>query len=109
MWISTGRPLLLLHSAYGLRPAIRDAQARLTAAGFLVDTSDLYGGQTANRLDDVLALRNRLDRTRVLWRAHRREMHSPLQRGLGRRRATNRVAEPKDNRGPNRWRWRAGR
>jgi hypothetical protein len=35
VWMPTGRPLLLLHSAYGLRPAIRDAEARLTAAGFV--------------------------------------------------------------------------
>jgi dienelactone hydrolase len=62
----TGRPLLLLHSAYGLRPAIRDAEARLAAAGFIVDTPDLYGGQTADRLEDAMALRDTLDRTRVL-------------------------------------------
>ncbi|MQA88585.1 MAG: hypothetical protein GEV03_29245 [Streptosporangiales bacterium] len=61
-----GRPLLLLHSAYGLRPAIRDAEARLTAAGFIVDAPDLYGGRTADRMEDALALRDTLDRTRVL-------------------------------------------
>jgi dienelactone hydrolase len=62
----SGRPLLLLHSAYGLRPAIREAQARLAAAGFAVDTPDLYGGRTADRPEDALALRDRLDRAQVL-------------------------------------------
>ena len=62
----SGRPLLLLHSAYGLRPAIREAQARLAGAGFAVDTPDLYGGRTADRLEDALALRDRLDRAQVL-------------------------------------------
>jgi dienelactone hydrolase len=54
------RPLLLLHSAYGLRAAIGDAHARLAAAGFVVETPDLYGGRTADRLQDALALRDRL-------------------------------------------------
>jgi dienelactone hydrolase len=62
----SGRPLMLLHSAYGLRPAIRDTEARLAAAGFVVEAPDLYGGRTADRLEDALALRDRLDRTRVL-------------------------------------------
>jgi dienelactone hydrolase len=61
-----GRPLLLLHSAYGLRPAIREAEARLAEAGFVVDTPDLYGGHIADRPEDALALRGTLDRARVL-------------------------------------------
>lgn len=40
--MAVGRPLLLLHSAYGLRPAILEAQARFEAAGFVVETPDLY-------------------------------------------------------------------
>jgi dienelactone hydrolase len=64
--VSAVRPLLLLHSTYGLRAAIGDAQARLAAAGFVVEAPDLYGGQTADRLHEALLLRDRLDREQVL-------------------------------------------
>jgi dienelactone hydrolase len=64
--VSAARPLLLLHSAYGLRVAIGDAQARLAAAGFVVEAPDLHGGQTADCLQEALLLRDRLDREQVL-------------------------------------------
>ncbi len=36
--------VVLLHSAYGLRPAVLDAADRLRRAGHQVDTPDLYDG-----------------------------------------------------------------
>lgn len=49
-------PVVLFHSAYGLRQAEADAAARLRAAGHEVMTPDLYGGQTAATLETALAL-----------------------------------------------------
>jgi dienelactone hydrolase len=47
---NTGKQIVLFHSACGLRPAVRELAARLTAAGHQVHTPDLFEGRT---FDDV--------------------------------------------------------
>src|SRR5258705_8525046 len=61
--------VLLVHSAYGLRVAIREAEARLTFAGHEVRAPDLYGGRTAHTVADALALRDHLGRDTLLAEA----------------------------------------
>ncbi|MBJ6765620.1 dienelactone hydrolase family protein [Myxococcaceae bacterium JPH2] len=61
--------ILVLHSAYGLRPAIQEAVQRLEAAGHSATAPDLYAGATANTLDHALALRDAIGRQELLSRA----------------------------------------
>ena len=61
--------ILLLHSAYGLRPAVREAEARLQSAGHTVLAPDLYDGATADTLERALALRDGIGREALLSRA----------------------------------------
>jgi dienelactone hydrolase len=49
-------PVVVFHSAYGLRQAEADATARLRAVGHEVITPDLYDGQAAGTLEAALAL-----------------------------------------------------
>ncbi|MEV7771912.1 dienelactone hydrolase family protein [Kitasatospora sp. NPDC086791] len=44
--------IVLFHSAYGLRPAVRDAAERLRAAGHTVHTPDLFEGRTFDSIED---------------------------------------------------------
>ncbi|MEV0846815.1 dienelactone hydrolase family protein [Streptomyces sp. NPDC049954] len=61
--------ILLLHSAYGLRPAVHSAADRLRAAGHQVHVPDLYGGQTADTLERGLELRDEIGNEELLTRA----------------------------------------
>ena len=61
--------ILILHSVYGLRPAVHDAAARLEAAGHVTHAPDLYGGSTANTRDEGLALRDSVGLEVLLDRA----------------------------------------
>ncbi|GAB7183709.1 dienelactone hydrolase family protein [Kitasatospora sp. Ki12] len=44
--------IVLFHSAYGLRPAVRAAADRLRAAGHTVHTPDLFEGRTFDSIED---------------------------------------------------------
>ncbi|MCX4749625.1 dienelactone hydrolase family protein [Kitasatospora sp. NBC_01287] len=61
--------ILLLHSAYGLRPAVHDAAERLRAAGHTVHTPDLYDGQVFDDLEAGMAHREEIGTDELLRRA----------------------------------------
>ncbi|RKN42502.1 dienelactone hydrolase family protein [Streptomyces hoynatensis] len=60
---------MLLHSAYGLRPAVRAAADLLRSAGHRVLLPDLYGGRTADSVEEGLAIRDEIGRDELLRRA----------------------------------------
>lgn len=61
--------LVLFHSAYGLRPAVRDAAERLRRLGLIVHAPDLYEGKTADNIDDAMAIRNSIGVPTLIGRA----------------------------------------
>ncbi|MEV0428817.1 dienelactone hydrolase family protein [Micromonospora sp. NPDC050495] len=61
--------ILLLHSVYGLRPAVSAAADRLRAAGHQVTTPDLYGLPAADTVEEGFALLEKVGRDAVLERA----------------------------------------
>ncbi|MCW3844260.1 dienelactone hydrolase family protein [Micromonospora yasonensis] len=61
--------ILLLHSVYGLRPAVLAAADRLRAAGHQVSTPDLYGAPPAGTVAEGFALLDKVGRDTVLERA----------------------------------------
>ncbi|MCW3815236.1 dienelactone hydrolase family protein [Micromonospora sp. DR5-3] len=61
--------ILLLHSVYGLRPAVLAAADRLRAAGHEVTTPDLYGLPAVDTVEDGFALLDKVGRDTVLGRA----------------------------------------
>jgi dienelactone hydrolase len=61
--------LVIFHSAYGLRPALRRSAERLRGLGHRVETPDLYDGQVADSLERALALRDGIGRDQLLRRA----------------------------------------
>ncbi|MCG0290498.1 dienelactone hydrolase family protein [Streptomyces sp. PSAA01] len=61
--------IVLFHSAYGLRPAVQEAADRLRAAGHEVVVPDLYEGQTAETVEDGMAIKERIGRDELLKRA----------------------------------------
>ncbi|RZU76512.1 dienelactone hydrolase [Micromonospora kangleipakensis] len=61
--------ILLLHSVYGLRPAVLAAADRLRAAGHRVVTPDLYGLPAAQTVEEGFALLDKVGRDVVLDRA----------------------------------------
>ncbi|MEU4898088.1 dienelactone hydrolase family protein [Streptomyces sp. NPDC044780] len=61
--------IVLFHSAYGLRPAVREAADRLRAAGHEVVVPDLYEGQTADTVEDGMVIKERIGRDELLKRA----------------------------------------
>ena len=61
--------ILLLHSVYGLRPAVLAAADRLRAAGHEVVTPDLYGLPAADTVEEGFALLDKVGRDVVLDRA----------------------------------------
>lgn len=63
------RHVVLFHSVYGLRPAVRAAGDRLRAAGHQVTTPDLYGVPAANTVDEGFALLDKIGHEVVLDRA----------------------------------------
>ncbi|MEU7924200.1 dienelactone hydrolase family protein [Micromonospora sp. NPDC049801] len=63
------RHVVLFHSVYGLRPAVRAAADRLRAAGHQVTTPDLYGVPAADTVEDGFALLDKIGHELVLDRA----------------------------------------
>ncbi|MFU8871527.1 dienelactone hydrolase family protein [Micromonospora sp. SL4-19] len=61
--------ILLLHSVYGLRPAVLAAADRLRAAGHQVTTPDLYGQPAVDTVEEGFALLDKVGRDVVLDRA----------------------------------------
>jgi dienelactone hydrolase len=61
--------ILLLHSTYGLRPAVRDAAERLRAAGHEVHVPDLFDGRTAESAEEGQAIRDGIGNDELLRRA----------------------------------------
>ncbi|MBQ0901140.1 dienelactone hydrolase family protein [Micromonospora sp. U21] len=63
------RHVVLFHSVYGLRPAVRAAADRLRAVGHRVVTPDLYGVQATDTVADGFALLDKIGQEVVLDRA----------------------------------------
>ncbi|PYC87753.1 dienelactone hydrolase [Streptomyces tateyamensis] len=61
--------ILLLHSAYGLRPAVHQAADRLRAAGHQVTVPDLYDGRTFEDVEEGMAYKEELGSEELLRRA----------------------------------------
>ncbi|GGU20034.1 dienelactone hydrolase [Streptomyces lavendofoliae] len=61
--------IMLFHSAYGPRPAVHAAADRLRAAGHHVHVPDLYGGQTADTIEEGMAIKEEIGREELLKRA----------------------------------------
>jgi dienelactone hydrolase len=61
--------IVLFHSTYGLRPAVREAADRLRAAGHEVWTPDLFAGRTFDTVEDGMAFNEELGREELLKRA----------------------------------------
>ncbi len=60
---------MLFHSAYGPRPAVHAAAERLREAGHRVVTPDLYGGRTADTVEEGMAIKDEIGRDELLRRA----------------------------------------
>ncbi|MCM2392388.1 dienelactone hydrolase family protein [Streptomyces albipurpureus] len=61
--------IMLFHSAYGLRPAVRMAAERLEAAGHRVWTPDLYDGETFDTVEEGMVFKDRIGKDELLKRA----------------------------------------
>jgi dienelactone hydrolase len=61
--------ILLLHSMYGLRPAVHQAADRLRTAGHDVHVPDLYGGRVAGTPEEGIAIKEEIGRDELLKRA----------------------------------------
>jgi dienelactone hydrolase len=61
--------ILLLHSMYGLRPAVHQAADRLRAAGHDVTVPDLYGGRVVDTPDEGVEIKEEIGRDELLRRA----------------------------------------
>ncbi|MFI0356572.1 dienelactone hydrolase family protein [Actinomadura sp. 9N407] len=62
-------PILLLHSMYGLRPAVHEAAGRLREAGHEVHVPDLYDGRVVDDPEAGIAIKEELGRDELLRRA----------------------------------------
>ncbi|MET8862899.1 dienelactone hydrolase family protein [Nonomuraea sp. NPDC004580] len=61
--------ILLLHSMYGLRPAVHQAADRLRTAGHEVHVPDLYDGRVVGIPEEGIAIKEELGRDELLKRA----------------------------------------
>ncbi|MDT0346505.1 dienelactone hydrolase family protein [Streptomyces litchfieldiae] len=61
--------IMLFHSAYGPRPAVRQAVERLSAAGHRVVAPDLYGGRTTDTVEAGMEIKDGIGRDELLRRA----------------------------------------
>ena len=61
--------IMLFHSTYGLRPAVRDAADRLRAAGHEVWTPDLFEGRTFETVEEGMAFKDEIGKDELLKRA----------------------------------------
>ena len=67
--MAAAHTILLLHSMYGLRPAVHAAADRLRAAGHEVHVPDLYDGRTADDPVEGMAIKDEIGRDELLRRA----------------------------------------
>jgi dienelactone hydrolase len=61
--------IMLFHSTYGLRPAVRAAADRLRAAGHEVWTPDLFDGRTFGTVEEGMAYKDEIGKEELLKRA----------------------------------------
>ncbi|RFU41113.1 dienelactone hydrolase [Actinomadura logoneensis] len=61
--------ILLLHSMYGLRPAVLQAADRLRAQGHEVHVPDLYDGRVVDDPDEGIKIKEEIGRDELLRRA----------------------------------------
>jgi dienelactone hydrolase len=61
--------IMLFHSIYGLRPAVREAADRLRAAGHEVWTPDLFEGRTFDTVEEGMEYRGEIGKDELLKRA----------------------------------------
>ncbi|MDH6144641.1 MULTISPECIES: dienelactone hydrolase family protein [Kitasatospora] len=61
--------ILLLHSAFGLRPAVHAAADRLRAAGHQVTVPDLYDGKVFDTVEEATAYNEEIGSDELLRRA----------------------------------------
>ncbi|WP_026412392.1 dienelactone hydrolase family protein [Actinomadura oligospora] len=61
--------ILLLHSMYGLRPAVHQAADRLREHGHEVHVPDLYGGRVVDDPDEAIEIKEEIGRDELLKRA----------------------------------------
>ncbi|MFF4955765.1 dienelactone hydrolase family protein [Streptomyces sp. NPDC001222] len=61
--------IILFHSTYGPRPAVRAAADRLRAAGHEVWTPDLFGGRTFETVEEGMAFKDEIGKEELLKRA----------------------------------------
>lgn len=61
--------IILFHSTYGPRPAVRAAADRLRAAGHEVWTPDLFEGRTFETVEEGMALKDEIGKEELLKRA----------------------------------------
>ncbi|MCC9308930.1 dienelactone hydrolase family protein [Kitasatospora sp. RB6PN24] len=66
---ATVAQILLLHSVYGLRPAVHAAADRLRAAGHQVTVPDLYDGKAFDSIDEATAHQEAIGTDELLRRA----------------------------------------
>ncbi|MEH1165043.1 dienelactone hydrolase family protein [Micromonospora sp. CPCC 205539] len=77
------RHVVLFHSVYGLRPAVRAAADQLRAAGHRVVTPDLYGVPAADSVEEGFALLDKIGHEVVLDRARAALRELPPETVLG--------------------------
>ncbi|WP_329370452.1 dienelactone hydrolase family protein [Streptomyces sp. NBC_00669] len=65
----TSATIVLLHSTYGLRPAVHSAAERLRAAGHEVYVPDLFDGRVADSVEDGRKIRDEIGNEELLRRA----------------------------------------
>ena len=61
--------IMLFHSTYGLRPAVREAADRLRAAGHEVWTPDLFEGAYVRDVEEGMAFQDEIGKDELLKRA----------------------------------------
>lgn len=61
--------IMLFHSTYGLRPAVREAADRLRAAGHEVWTPDLFEGHTFDTVEEGMEFNESIGKDELLKRA----------------------------------------
>ncbi|MFJ9925266.1 MULTISPECIES: dienelactone hydrolase family protein [Streptomyces] len=61
--------IMLFHSTYGLRPAVRDAADRLRTAGHQVWTPDLFAGRTFDTVEEGMEYSDGIGKEELLKRA----------------------------------------
>ncbi|MFJ9904880.1 dienelactone hydrolase family protein [Streptomyces sp. NPDC101152] len=61
--------IVLFHSAYGPRPAVREAADRLRGAGHEVWTPDLFDGRTFETVEEGMAAKDEIGKDELLKRA----------------------------------------